>query len=65
MLVFWGLVIWAVVTVSRGSWRFGDFAPREHSAGDVLADRFARGEIEEDEYQRRLGVLHGKRDAKT
>ena len=31
------------------------------SAEEVLAERYARGEIAADEYQQRLGVLHRKR----
>ena len=50
MVIFWGAVIWAVVAVAgRG---------RETSEPEqVLARRFAAGDIDEDEYHRRLGVL--------
>jgi putative membrane protein len=65
MFVFWGVVIWAVVALSRGSWRLGSSPPTAQSPLDVLAERFARGEIDEDEYHRRLDVLHGERHAKT
>jgi putative membrane protein len=33
---------------------------RRSSAGALVAERFARGEIEEDEYRRRLDALRGK-----
>lgn len=51
MVLFWGLVAWVIVTVVR---RPDDkpVAPEE-----VLAGRFARGEIEEDEYRRRRDAL--------
>jgi putative membrane protein len=37
----------------RRRWRF----PDERSAGEVLGERYARGEISEDEYRQRLAVL--------
>ncbi len=55
MLVFWGLVIWFVVAMVRSGSNRGD-------AEAILAARFARGEINEDEYRQRLDVLHGARD---
>lgn len=52
MLLFWGLVIWAVVTIVRG------LSPGHgRRAEEILAERFARGEVDEDEYRRRLGLL--------
>lgn len=50
MLVFWGLVAWVVVTVLRGG-AHGSGAER------ILADRLARGDIDEEEYGRRLRAL--------
>jgi putative membrane protein len=38
-------------------WRRYPLDPRQGSGQQVLAERFARGEIEEDEYRRRLAVL--------
>jgi len=49
MVVFWGAIAWAVVALLRGR--------RGVDAEDVLMDRFARGEIDADEYRERLGVL--------
>ena len=51
-LLFWGVVIFAVFRFRRG----GRWA-RGYSAEDVLAERYARGEISVDEYRERLGVL--------
>lgn len=51
MVLFWGLVAWVVVTVVR---RPGDTHRRPE---DVLADRFAHGEIDDDEYRRRREAL--------
>lgn len=56
MLVFWTLVIWGVVTLVR---RGGSGSPDHPDAEDALAGRFARGEIDEDEYRQRLAVLRG------
>ena len=58
MLVFWGLVIWAVVTLIRGP----DQGARSVAGLDperVLAERYARGEIDAAEYRERLAVLRG------
>jgi len=60
MVVFWGLVIWAVAAIFRGSdwtWRRPDRPDPEQ----ILAERFAAGEIDEDEYQRRLQTLRASR----
>ena len=61
MIAFWALVIggivWLVRTISRdsGSAR----APQYPSPEQILAERFARGEIDETEYRNRLGILRG------
>ena len=63
MIVFWGLVIalvvWAVRSTHsdrRGADRpTGEPAKR---ANELLAERFARGEIDEDEFTNRRDVLH-------
>ncbi len=52
MIVFWGLVIWGIAGLVRGA-RRSDDAPAER----ILAERFARGEIDEEEYRRRLDVI--------
>ena len=54
MLGFWALVGWVVVTVVRGERTEPSAAPRAES---ILADRFARGEIDAEEYHRRLDDL--------
>jgi putative membrane protein len=61
-LLFWGLAIAGAVVLVR---YLGQHAPASRPAQQrwtpeqVLADRFARGEIDEDEYARRLQVLRG------
>jgi len=59
MLVFWGLVIWLVVWLVRTSSAKQDTTPASRLPEDVLAERFARGEIDEAEYRDRLRVLRG------
>lgn len=56
MFGFWALVIWAVASFVRGG---RDDRPR--GAEDVLAERFARGEIDEEEFQRRRDLLRAGR----
>ncbi len=52
MVVFWGLVIWVVIVLARRV-----DTPRRHSAEDILAERYARGEIDHDEYERRRALI--------
>lgn len=60
MILFWALIITAAVLLFGAVNR-----PHEHThtpaaptPEQILGDRFARGEIDEDEYRRRLNVLH-------
>ncbi|ANP53168.1 putative membrane protein [Streptomyces griseochromogenes] len=64
--LIWAVVVIGVVTFLRrtlrrgrgGPWRVGDGArPAGDSPLAVLGRRFASGEIDEDEYWRRLSVL--------
>ncbi|MFD5795455.1 SHOCT domain-containing protein [Streptomyces diastatochromogenes] len=73
MVLFWVLVIAGVVvlvrylTGSRHGHQGGAFSSSgepgwgNRRAEDLLAERFARGEIEEDEYKRRLALLREHR----
>jgi putative membrane protein len=58
-LLFWGLLAFGIVALVRFVGRSGRNAGPSQSPSpqQVLAERFARGEIDEDEYQRRLRVL--------
>ena len=74
MLIFWGIVIAGIVLLVRwaiGSNR-GQAAPpaapptpappevaQAHDAQRILDERFARGEIDDDEYRRRRDILRG------
>ncbi|MFJ9566160.1 SHOCT domain-containing protein [Streptomyces fuscichromogenes] len=68
MVLFWALVIAGAIALvryfatTRQSRPQGPPSPAEPGLGDrtaqdLLAARFARGEIDEDEYRRRLAVL--------
>ena len=60
MILFWALIITAAVMLFRALNR-----PHEHThtpavptPEQILGERFARGEIDEEEYHRRLNALH-------
>lgn len=53
MVVFWGLVIWAIVAIFRPGHRSGS----RRDAEQLLAERFAAGQIDEQEYLSRLETL--------
>jgi putative membrane protein len=63
MVLFWALIIVGIITLIRfntGTIRaVTQPQPQsdDESPAKVLASRFARGEIEEPEYQQRLAVL--------
>ena len=56
MLAFLALVIWVFLSVAR---RGG--SNRHDSGEDILADRFARGEIDENEYRHRRELIRMRR----
>jgi len=67
MLAVWGGVLALIVYAVRGAfYREGPNRYREgpnrplSNAGQILAERFARGEIDADEYRARLDVIGGK-----
>ncbi len=52
MIVFWGLVIWGIVALVRGlSESRGYDSSKADSALEVLKKRYARGEINKEEYE--------------
>lgn len=63
MILFWGLIITGVVALIRYLGRGGQGRPGAAGPERILAERFARGEIDEQEYQQRLQVL--RRDGST
>jgi uncharacterized membrane protein len=61
-VIFWALVITAVVLVARYLMSLSQRPTATRTAGvsgaeQVLAERYARGEIDDDEYERRLALL--------
>ena len=61
MLLFWGLVIGGVVLLVRRAGRADPAdvqSPVSPTPEEVLAGRFARGEIDEREYTGRRSMLH-------
>ena len=59
MLVFWGLLIWGILMLLRLG-PGGDNASPDRSPEQLLAHRFAAGEIDVDAYRRALAVLAGR-----
>jgi putative membrane protein len=61
MVLFWALIILGLIAVARYLWTSSDHEPEARPAPEeLLAERFALGEIDEQEYRRRLDTLHGK-----
>ena len=61
-VAFWALIIWLVVAVVRdkNSGKEGsELKPPTNSAERILAERYARGEIDTDEYRRRVEDSRG------
>jgi putative membrane protein len=54
MLVFWGLVAFVIFTLVRQSRTQNR---PERGAREILDERYARGEIEENEYRRRSELI--------
>jgi len=62
MAIFWALIIGLIFLAVRGFSDRSDTGTGQ-SATDVLRERYARGEIDEDEFERRLAKLEsGKRN---
>jgi putative membrane protein len=62
MVVVWGAIITGIVLLARSLRApspYGTHPQPPRMAEDVLAERFARGEIDTTEYQNRLAVLRG------
>ena len=59
MLAFWSLVVFGVVAIFRGDRESRTSQiPRERDPLQILDERFARGDIEGDEYRARRDELH-------
>lgn len=57
-LVFWAVVIFLVLRIFKSYYtRWNDQGGRVDSAMTILRERYARGEIDEEEFKRRKAVL--------
>ena len=56
-IVVVGLVIWALSASGRAFWAGGDQAGTQRSALQLLEERFASGEIDREEFERRREIL--------
>ena len=62
MVVFWGLVIWGIVSAVRSTDRRTDASkPETKSPHSILEERYARGEIDEAEFTEGREVLSGRK----
>ena len=69
MVLFWAAVIFGIVALVRYFGRGGQqdtTAPSQPPSPErLVAERFARGEIDEEEYQRRLAALQAAGQAQV
>ncbi|MFI5034920.1 MAG: SHOCT domain-containing protein [Acidimicrobiales bacterium] len=57
MLIFWGAVVLLILLAVRHFGRTHDVPSNDSAAVEALKMRFARGEIDADEFQRSADVL--------
>lgn len=57
MVAFWGLLIWGVAAAVRASRPSLPGAGSTQTPDDILRERFARGEIDVEEFERRRALL--------
>ena len=58
-LLFFGLVVAGVIVLIRKLWPESDHLRTRSRARDLLDERYAKGEIEREEYLRRRQDIHG------
>ena len=59
MILFWGAAIWLIAQLVRSTGESG--SPARPSAEDIVRERYARGEIDSEEFRRRLDDLGAHR----
>jgi putative membrane protein len=59
MVVLWGAIAWVIVALIRQSATRSHLPPMSTEPMRILDERFARGEIDEADYQRRRELLRG------
>ena len=59
-VAFWTVVVFGIVALFRGARDSGSRSAQrdEDSAQHILEERFARGEIDAEEYRQRKQILH-------
>lgn len=57
MLLFWGAIITLVVIAVRSLLKSSDASSTAEDALELLKQRYAKGEIDEDEYRKRKSTL--------
>jgi putative membrane protein len=57
MVLFWALIILGIVALIRYIGRAGQVATARPTPQQLLDERLARGEIDEEEYRRRMDVM--------
>ena len=60
MLLFWGLVILGIVALAKWMFDRSGEPPRGKSALDILKERYARGEIDREEFEQRKRDLEAE-----
>ena len=55
MIFFWGIGLVVLVLLIR--WALGEKTPNTNSAKEILDKRFAKGEIDEEEYRKRRSMI--------
>jgi putative membrane protein len=64
-LLFWGgllaVIVWAILRITANRQGDAGVGTGEDSAEEILRQRFARGEIEAEEYESSLATLRGER----
>ncbi len=52
MVIFWILIVFLIVYVAGRLFRQGGIGEERNKAADILNERYARGEISREEYER-------------
>ncbi len=60
MVVFWGLLIWAIFAIAHALLGRSTSERREEDPKRILDQRLARGEITPEEYQRTRDAIDGR-----
>lgn len=59
MILWWGLIIAGIVALARWLMTLSRNTPPEKRARDILNERYARGEIDREEYKQHKRDLEG------